>query len=197
MLRINRLRVEIKTANESHGGIYGFDEKFSNGLNFIASLNNTAGKSSIIEAIYYCLGFEDIIGGRNEKVLTSVYKTIIKDNDKEWNVLESSIFLEISKGNEVVTIFRTAVMHGRDSRVVTVYYGDYDSIGNHKSPPEDMYLHDGGAATNEKGFHSFLESFLHFQLPQVQTSSNDQKLYLQTIFSCLFIEQKRGWFGDF
>ncbi|MDF3005316.1 MAG: hypothetical protein K0S22_1788 [Oscillospiraceae bacterium] len=195
MLRINRLRIEIKTANRSHGGVYGFDEKFYDGLNFIASLSNTSGKSSIIEAIFYCLGFEEIIGGRNEKVLTSVYKTTIKDNDKDWNVLESGAFLEISNGNETVTLYRSATMEGRDSRLITVYYGDYDSIGNQKTPPEDMYLHDGGAATNEKGFHAFLESFLHLHLPLVQTNGNDQKLYLQVIFSCLFIEQKHGW-GD-
>ena len=38
MLRINRLRIEIKTANESNGGVYGFDERFSSRLTFIASL---------------------------------------------------------------------------------------------------------------------------------------------------------------
>lgn len=195
MLRINRLRIEIKTANAENGGVYGFDEKFSSGLTFIASNNNTAGKSSVIEAIFYCLGFEEIIGGRNEKVLTSVYKSIIHDGDKDWNVLESGAYLEISNGNEIVTIYRSAKLETRDPRLVTVYYGDFDSIGNQSTEPEDMYLHDGGAATNEKGFHSFLESFLHIQLPLVQTSNNNQKLYLQVIFSGLFIEQKHGW-GD-
>lgn len=193
MLRIKRLRIEIKTANESNGGIYGFDECFSDGLNFIASTENTSGKSSVIEAIFYCLGLEQIIGGINEQVLTSAYKSQIKDRDKTWSVLESGAFLEIFNGNESITIFRSAVMEGRDPRLVTVYYGDYDSIGKQPTLPEDMYLHDNGAATNEKGFHTFLESFLHLQLPIVQTSGNDQKLYLQTIFSCLFIEQKHGW----
>lgn len=195
MMRINRLRIEIKTANAENGGVYGFDERFSNGLTFIASNDNTAGKSSVLEAIYYCLGFEEIIGGRNEKVLTSVYKSTIHDGDKEWTVLESGAYLEISNGNEIVTIYRSAKLETRDSRLVTVYYGDYDSIGNQSTQPEDMYLHDGGAATNEKGFHSFLESFLHIQLPSVQTNGNNQKLYLQVIFSGLFIEQKHGW-GD-
>lgn len=195
MLRINRLRIEIKTANAENGGVYGFDERFSSGLTFIASNNNTAGKSSVIEAIFYCLGFEEIIGGRNEKVLTSVYKSTIHDGDKDWNVLESGAYLEISNGNEIVTIYRSAKLETRDPRLVTVYYGDFDSIGNQSTEPEDMYLHDRGAATNEKGFHSFLESFLHIQLPLVQTSSNNQKLYLQVIFSGLFIEQKHGW-GD-
>lgn len=195
MLRINRLRIEIKTANPENGGVYGFDEKFSSGLTFIASNNNTAGKSSVLEAIFYCLGLEEIIGGRNEKVLTSVYKSTIRDGEKDWNVLESGVYLEISNGNEIVTIYRSAKLETRDSRLVTVYYGDYDSIGNQSMQPEDMYLHDGGAATNEKGFHSFLESFLHIQLPLVQTNGNNQKLYLQVIFSGLFIEQKHGW-GD-
>ena len=172
MLRINRLRIEIKTGNAESGGVYGFDEKFSNGLTFIASNNNTAGKSSVLEATYYCLGFEEIIGGRNEKVLTSVYKSTIHDGDKDWNVLESGAYLEISNGNEIVTIYRSAKLETKDPRLVTVYYGDYDSIGNQKTQPEDMYLHDGGAATNEKGFHSFLESFLHIQLPLVQTNGN-------------------------
>ena len=59
MLRINRLRVEINTVK----GVYGIDESFKDGLTFIASLENTCGKSSILAAIYYCLGFEQILGG--------------------------------------------------------------------------------------------------------------------------------------
>ena len=193
MLRIKRLHIEIKTDNKKQGGIYGFDEFFSDGLNFIASNENTSGKSSVIEAIIYCLGLEQIIGGKNEQVLTSVYKTQIKDKDETWNVLESGAFLEIFNGEQIVTIFRAAVQEGRDPRLVTVYKSDYESIGKKQVEYEDMYLHDGGAATNEKGFHNFLESFLKIKLPVVQTSGNDQKLYLQTIFSGLFIEQKHGW----
>ena len=37
MLRINRLRVEINTEN----GVYGIDESFQSGLDFITSLENT------------------------------------------------------------------------------------------------------------------------------------------------------------
>ena len=73
MLKINRLRVEINTVK----GVYGIDERFCSGLNFIASRENTCGKSSILEAIYYCLGFEQILGGASgigSKVLTSAFK---------------------------------------------------------------------------------------------------------------------------
>lgn len=40
MLKINRLRVEINTMR----GLYGIDESFGDGLNFIASRENTCGK---------------------------------------------------------------------------------------------------------------------------------------------------------
>lgn len=83
MLKINRLRIEIETEN----GQYGVDESFDSGLNFLASEDNTCGKSSILEAIYYCLGFEEIIGGKGEKVLTSVYKTFIEDGEKNCTCL--------------------------------------------------------------------------------------------------------------
>ena len=73
MLKINRLQVKIVTEQV----IYGIDEQFHEGLNFLASDDNTCGKSSVIEAIYYGLGFEEIIGGKGEKVLTSAYKTFI------------------------------------------------------------------------------------------------------------------------
>ena len=79
MLKINRLRVEINTMR----GLYGIDESFGDGLNFIASRENTCGKSSILDAIYYCLGFEQILGGAGgigSKVLTSAFKTSIEDN---------------------------------------------------------------------------------------------------------------------
>lgn len=192
MLRINRLRVEIETEN----GMYGIDTEFSNGLNFLASEDNTCGKSSVLEVIYYCLGFEEIIGGRCEKVLTSAYKTFIEDGDRKLNVLESKSYLEISNGEEAVTLFRTAKMAHRDAKLITVYYSEMDKIHNKGVLIEDMYVHLPNSAVNIKGFHSFLEKFLHLNLPLVHTTDGKQrKLYLQLLFSCMFIEQKHGW-GD-
>lgn len=192
MLKINRLRIEIETDN----GLYGIDEGFNSGLNFLASEDNTCGKSSIIEAFYYGLGFEEIIGGRGEKVLTSAYKTFIEDGENKLSVLEAKIYLEISNGQEEATLYRTAKMANRDSRLITVYYSSLDEITKKETLVEDMYVHMPNSATNAKGFHSFLEKFLHLQLPMVPSADgNQRKLYLQLIFSCMFIEQKHGW-GD-
>lgn len=192
MLKINRVRIEIQTEN----GLYGVDETFNGGLNFLASEDNTCGKSSILAAIYYGLGFEEIIGGRGEKVLTSVYKTSIEAENVIWPVLESGVYLEISNGEEVVTIYRSAKHVNRDSKLMTIYYSNFECIYNSETVVGNMYVHMPNAAVNEKGFHSFLEKFLHLELPLVPTSDGVQrKLYLQLVFSCMFIEQKHGW-GD-
>ncbi|MVB10134.1 hypothetical protein CAFE_08110 [Caprobacter fermentans] len=193
MLKINRLRVEINTAN----GIFGIDKTFYSGLNFIASLENTCGKSSILAAIYYCLGLEQIlggVGGIGSKVLTSAFKSTIDDNGKSWNVTESGAYLEITNGNEVVTIYRNIKAENKDNRLVTVYYGTYDEIGDSKTQSADYYVNIQYAATGQKGFHTFLENFLHLELPLVRSSDgNERKLYLQIIFASMFIEQKHGW----
>ncbi len=194
MLGINRLSIEINTMN----GVYGIDVSFHSGLNFIASPDNTCGKSSILAAIYYCLGFEQIIGGVGgigNKVLTSVFKSTIEDNGKSWVVTESGMYLEITNGNETITIFRSAVASdSRDNRLITVYHGKYDSISDPQIQSEDMFVNVTNSATSEKGFHTYLEEFLHFELPEVRTSDdNERKLYLQVIFSSMFIEQKHGW----
>lgn len=193
MLRINRLRVEINTVN----GVYGIDTSFSSGLNFIASEDNTCGKSSILAAIYYCLGLEQIIGGTGgigSKVLTSVFKSEIEDNHNSYRVLESGAYLEISNGHDTVTIYRNIVSESKDNRLVSVYYSTYDAIKDQKTQVSDFYVNIQNAATSEKGFHNFLEEFLHISLPMVGTSDgNERKLYLQIIFSAMFIEQKHGW----
>lgn len=193
MLRINRLRIEINTVN----GVYGIDTSFSSGLNFIASEANTCGKSSILAAIYYCLGLEQIIGGVGgigNKVLTSAFKSSIEDNQNSYRVLESGAYLEISNGHDTVTIYRNITSENKDNRLVSVYYSGYNDIRDPKTQVSDFYVNIQNAATSEKGFHTFLEEFLHISLPMVGTSDgNERKLYLQIIFSAIFIEQKHGW----
>jgi len=194
MLRINRLRVELNTAN----GMYGFDETFGGGVSFVASFHkNTCGKSSVLAAIYYCLGFEQIIGGVSgigNKVLTQALKSTIDDNGKPWNITESGAYLEINNGNKTVTVFRNIRAEGVKNGLVTVFHGTFDSIGDSKTLSEDFYVHVQHAATSEKGFHAFLEEFMHLELPLVRTSDgNERKLYLQVIFASMFLEQKHGW----
>lgn len=191
MLKINR----IKAISRTDGGEYGFDYTLSAGLNLISSAENTKGKSSAILTIYYCLGLEEIIGGKGKKILTSVYKTVVEGDDKgTYNVLESEAWLEISNGIEVVTIKRAAEMFNRNENLITVYHSNMATAHDPKTYVEDMYVHSAYSTTSSKGFHAFLEKFIGFDLPTVPSNDGSEyKLYMQLLFSGMFIEQKRGW----
>lgn len=191
MFRINRLKIIVKTER----GSFGHDSTFDKRINFIASLDNTKGKSSCIEAIYYSLGLEELIGSKNERALRPVFRKNLEYNGKEIKVYESEFYLEIQKSSQdIVTIYRTANKENHKSNLVTVYYGDTDAAVQNKVISEDMYVHLSGAATNQKGFHRFLEAFIGWELPDVPTYDDiDRKLYLQTLFAAMFVEQKRGW----
>jgi len=192
MLEIQRLKIIIKTTD----GDFGFDNYFKKGLNFIASKDNTSGKSSIVHGIYYALGFEEIIGGgKGTKTLSYVYKDKIKDkNDKELPVLESEIQLQISNGKESNTIRRRIKNENYQENLITVYFSTIDNMFKKTTRNKDMYVHLANAATLKDGFHYYLEKYLSLDLPMVPCSNNSEnKLYLQLIFSSMFIEQKRGW----
>ncbi|EMC2395526.1 hypothetical protein VB897_002832, partial [Enterococcus faecalis] len=191
MLRINR----IKGISKTLVGDFGFDYTLEDSLNLISSQKNTRGKSSVIATIYYCLGFEEIIGGRGMKTLTSVYKNNLVDEDNNSHiVLESEAWLELSNGTDTVTVFRAGKMDSRNENLISVYYTNLDSIHDPDVYIEDMYVHSKYSTTSQKGFHSFLEKFIGFELPYVPTSDGKEyKLYMQVLFSGIFIEQKRGW----
>lgn len=191
MLRINRIKGISKTAD----GDFGFDYTLKDSLNLISSKKNTRGKSSVIATIYYCLGFEEIVGGKGMKTLTSVYKNnLVDEEEKSHAVLESEAWLEITNGTDIVTILRSGKMESRNENLISVYYTDMNSIYDPDIYMEDMYIHSKNSTTSQKGFHSFLEKFIGFELPYVPTSDGKEyKLYMQVIFSGIFIEQKRGW----
>jgi len=192
MLEVQRLKIIIKTSD----GNFGFDQNFKKGLNFIASKNNTSGKSSIIHGIYYALGFEEIIGGgKGSKTLSYAYKDKIKDeNNKELLVLESEIQLQISNGIESNTLRRWIKNENYKENLITVFFSTIDDMFKKTTEKKDMYVHLAYAATLNDGFHYYLEKYLSLDLPIVPCSNNSEnKLYLQLIFSSMFIEQKRGW----
>ncbi|MBO1098573.1 hypothetical protein FQT06_00520 [Enterococcus hirae] len=190
-MNIKRLSIEI-TTNEDP---FFFEHKFQNGLNIIASDVNTSGKSSVLSAIMYGLGMEEIIGGRGSKVLSAAFNNKIKDtNDKIYNVLKASVYLEISNQNETVTILRTVKDLPRNDNLVTVIFGNYEDRYNPKVKTIDYFVHDANSAKGRLGFFRFLEDFLGLTLPNVLGyDGKEKKLYIQNIFAAIMIEQKRGW----
>ena len=125
----------------------------------------------------------------------NIIRVYIEHDAKKLAVLEAKIYLQISNGHEIVTLYRAAKMENRDTKLITVYYAELEKIGE-AAVIEDTYVHMPNSAVNAQGFHRFLEKFLHLELPKVPATDGIQrKLYLQLVFSCMFIEQKHGW-GD-
>lgn len=192
MLKINRLKIVITTAQKK----FGFDENFNEGINIISSYENTKGKSSIIESIYYCLGIEELIGGKNDKTLKSVFRNKIEFDNKEYIPLDCKFYLEIEnvKGKRITINRNTSKVSVQDSKLITVFDGNVDESISGKAKAEEYYTNLPGAATNNRGFHVFLEKFLEWKLPEIPTYDGvDRKLYMQVVFASMFIEQKRGW----
>lgn len=190
MFRINAFKILINTDD----GKFGVEETFNSNINFIASYKNTRGKSTCIEAIYYCLGLEELLGGQNANALRPALRKELEYENKKYTVIQSEIYLEIENDKECVTLKRSVKNEGVSSKLITVFYGNMKDVLNGKVKSEDMYVHDSGSATNEKGFHRFLEAYIGWNLPLVPTFDTvDRKLYIQTLFPAVFIEQKRGW----
>lgn len=190
-LTLNRLKITIQTESES----IGTDITFESGLNVIRA-ENTSGKSSCLNSILYALGFEIIIQGKKGNLnLVPALKDIIEiEEDVYRNVLESFVEIELENINGKQITVKRFIKGEYDHRLVSVDQGyRLSNTGNNK-PTEYYYLHDGGSATNPKGFHRFLASFLGWQTPEVpRYDGNSSKLYIECLIPLHFVEQKRGW----
>lgn len=191
-LSLSRFKIVIETEKED----YGFSCSFNKGLNIVRG-NNTSGKSTLFHSLVYALGMEEIIGSKGEKTLQYALKDYVEDSNKNRIKVKSSyLLLEIyNQRNEYRTIKRFIKSNRISTKLAEIYEGDLLSSPDKKYNIIYTYLHDKGSAQNsEVGFFKYLEDYLGMDLPLVHTSKgNDVKLYLQTIFSALFIEQKRGW----
>lgn len=193
MLKIRALKLEVNTNN----GLFGAQYEFTNGLNIIRGDNST-GKSSLFQSILYGLGFEELLGGKNEKTMQSVLKDQVEfPNGVFSSVIQSFVYLEI-ENKEVVTVKRSITSDGRKSQLLDVYSGPLITGLKESLPSRPMYIHDkGGASDNIYGFHLFLAEFLEWHLPEVVTTKGElSHLYLQQIAPAFIVEQKSGW-SDF
>lgn len=193
MLKIRAIKLEVNTTS----GLFGTEYQFSSGLNIIRGDNST-GKSSLFQSILYALGFEELLGGKNEKTMQSVLKDQVEYPDGKLHpVNQSYVYLEI-ENTEIITIRRSITSETRKAQLVDVYDGALLTGENKQLPSKPMYIHDkGGASDDIYGFHSFLPHFLGWNLPEVLTTKGEiSHLYLQQIAPTFIIEQKSGW-SDF
>lgn len=190
MLRINAVRLEVNTSD----GLFGRTFQFTEGLNIVRG-DNSSGKSTLFQAILYGLGFEELLGGRNEKTMQSVLKDQVEYPEETFhNVLQSFVYLELT-GNRTVTTRRSVQSESRKPQLVDVFMGPMLTGPDPAPSSQPMYVHDkGGASDDLYGFHLFLADLLGWKLPEVLTAQGEVKrLYMQQVAPAFIIEQKSGW----
>jgi hypothetical protein len=214
MFKINRLRTEILTdKSETIDDLYGFDFVFNQGLNIVAG-ENSRGKTTVNSCIFYALGMEELLGGHNNKALDKALKDsfVIKtDNIEESEeekdvtnqVIRSKVYLEIENtSGDCFSLERVIKGSEGDQKEsnITIYKAKIAEINTtHDTDKGVFYVNGQGNNDNPNGFYQWFTEFMDITLPEVSNSSrtsNYSPLYLQLIFSTLFIEQTKGW-SDF
>jgi hypothetical protein len=175
-------------------GDFGFQFAFSRNLTIIRGANST-GKSTLFNSILYALGMEELVGGRGPRTLPYAVEKHLEYEGQRVVVLASEILLEIENSTKQVVTLRRAIRdQTRDSKLVEIFRSAHLTHNEDLGIPTATFLHDTGAAKRKEGFHFFLEQFMDLKLPTVPTTNGGEtKLYLQTIFAALAVEQKRGW----
>lgn len=191
-LHLEKFKIVLNTS----GGEYGFECEFKSGLNIVRG-NNSSGKSTLVNSLIYSLGMEEILGGKGEKTLPYALKEYVESEKKDKiKIVSSYVYLQVSnKNSDVVTLKRAINSTNKDTKLIEVIHGDYLSGKDREFEISPKYLHDKNSAQNvESGYFTFLENFVGLSLPFVPGANGGEvKLYIQTIFSALLIEQKRGW----
>jgi hypothetical protein len=208
MIKLNRLKLVILPKGEADSKErYGYDIPFHSGLNIIAG-QNSRGKSTIGSSIYYALGMEELLelGAQNEKALGKALKKEFETVDLDTGniiphrVLKSRILLEVENDRgEVATIVRWINSNEFDSKGNDVGTKKaqvfYSSIANLSSETRSnpLFIRNNNNNTDDYGFYHWLADFIGLDLPEVINKKGRSPLYLQAIFSALFIEQTKGW----
>lgn len=190
-MRLRHLRLRSETSI----GTFGADIPFQEGLNIIWA-DNTKGKSTSLQGLLYVLGLERMLSSRRVTPLTYVMTTHLDDPEtgKRHNVHESSVWAELENESGKIITVRRGVVTTADPKLVSVFEGPLltNPLGHYRQ--QDYFVLDPGAATREAGFHRMLADFIGWTLPTVRRFDGiETRLYLETIFPLIYVEQKVGW----
>lgn len=178
---------------------------FKKGLNLVVG-DNTTGKTTLVECLFYALGMEELIEGKVgnitlDKAVKSQFLAENQNNRKvSWYVSESYVKIRLSNSNDKKVTVRRNITSQSDNRYNVLYVWN-----SHITPVEgyegcrEFFIHNPGDH-NEKysvGFYAMLANFAQLPILQVPArNADDTTFYMQTLFAASYIEQKRGW-ADF
>lgn len=185
---IKAIHIDIETDE----GPFGFFTEFSRNLNIIRG-RNSAGKSTIVHAIMYAIGMEELLGAQNENALTYALKDYLEHDGIKHQIQTSRVTIEIESNGKSITARRSVRENGISTKLVRIQECSALTKGE-VAPTLYKFIHDANSAQIEEGFFRYFEQFLGLELPLVpRTNNKPAKLYLQYIFAAMIIEQKRGW----
>jgi len=184
---------------------FGRKLKFTDGLNLVVG-DNTSGKTSLVKCLYYVLGMEQLIDGKTgpnsmDKCVSSVFRHKESEGQEhEWYVVDSAIYVQLhnTEGN-CITIRRFIKTDNLRSNVLCVWNKPMEEISEGDNGREYFVHYENDHIDDyDVGFYGLLSNFANLPILTVpaRNSDNGTKLYLQTLFSLMFIEQTRGW-SDF
>ena len=207
MMRIDKLEISIEArANNDQNNIQHFGRvlDFSSGLNLVVG-DNTSGKTTLVESLFYALGMEELIEGKQgnvtlDKAVKKQFLYTEQDgNQCEWSVKESFVRIQLSNTNEkTITIKRKIVSADNRLDIMYVWESPIMTDMEHENCRE-YYIHkrDDHNQDHKEGFYALLAEFADLPIVHVPARNTDKvTLYMQTLFTTSYIEQKRGW-SDF
>src|ERR1035438_5126184 len=170
MLRIRHLFISINTDK----GVFGLRQNFADGLNVIRA-ENYAGKSQVVQSIMYALGMEGMWGPSHAvplaHALTDYLDFKVNFSDARSTVVDSMASIEIENAKHEFLTVQRAIAGGRNRHLMTVYEGRAITKKEALGTARDYYVREGGAASNELGFHRKLKDFVGWELPMAPRRS--------------------------
>lgn len=208
MIQLDRLEISLiayESNNPESLQKFGRNLDFTSGLNLVVG-DNTSGKTTLVECLLYALGMEELIEGKSgtRSLDKAVREQFLCGNtnrhERAWQVKQSYVRLQLSNSkHESITIMR--YIQSFDSKRPNVLYVWRTPMIDIKRDldKKEYYVHNQGDHNEDynEGFYAFLADFAGLPIIKVPARNKDYTLlYMQTLFSAAYIEQKRGW-SDF
>lgn len=192
-LEVRALRLRVATT----AGNAGAHVDFMPGLNVIRG-ENSRGKTQIMQSIVYGLGLEALFGPSTSTRLGSALTHQVRlpvgpeQVEEEADVLESWVALELTNGEEVLSLWRPIVNEKYGQNLVRVWRGPRltTGVGNLDG---DYFVRESGAVQRARGFHHLLAEFVGWRLPVVPRYTGGTTLLYPEILAPFFYADQRAW----
>jgi DNA repair exonuclease SbcCD ATPase subunit len=181
MLQLHTLAVKVNTKRKQDGQstVFGATHAFQKGLNIIEG-DTTVGKSTLYQCIFYALGMEDLLGGKDH-IQTAVTGELQDETGVHYAVVDSIVYLQFECNGSYYTVARFIKTSIKNQEI---FFRQEKSA---QSVVLDVKQYNLIASKNE--FHQQLRQWLGW-------SANldfNGELDLKNIMAAFTIEQKKGW----